>query len=167
MYNNCRVSSSHTISSPGVAQLVGRLVWELVVSPLFRDAKSEETREKRSICEYSRVCKTRKIDLTTYLTRTAKSSFSHSFYKNLISGCGPVGRALDLGSRRREFESPHSDQQKRLFSQEISRFSNFLYNFSVHRSRPDHILHFHIYPHSPNIYSSQIQQFRYLHVFSQ
>ena len=28
-----------------------------------------------------------------------------------ISGCGPVGRALDLGSRCREFESPHSDQK--------------------------------------------------------
>ena len=27
-----------------------------------------------------------------------------------VSGCGPVGRALDLGSRCREFESPHSDQ---------------------------------------------------------
>ena len=28
-----------------------------------------------------------------------------------VSGCGPVGRALDLGSRCREFESPHSDQK--------------------------------------------------------
>ena len=139
-------------SDPGVAQLVGRLVWELVVRPPSPYVKSEETREKRSICEHSRVCKTRKIGLTTYLTRTAKSSFSHSFYKNLISGCGPVGRALDLGSRRREFESPHSDQQKRLFSQEISRFSNFLYNFSVHRSWPNHILPFRIYPNSPNIF---------------
>ena len=34
-----------------------------------------------------------------------------AFSLNLISGCGPVGRALDLGSRRREFESPHSDQE--------------------------------------------------------
>ena len=31
---------------------------------------------------------------------------------SLLSGCGPVGRALDLGSRCREFESPHSDQKK-------------------------------------------------------
>lgn len=30
--------------------------------------------------------------------------------KNEITGCGPVGRALDLGSRSRAFESPHSDQ---------------------------------------------------------
>ena len=29
----------------------------------------------------------------------------------IVSGCGPVGRALDLGSRCREFESPHSDQK--------------------------------------------------------
>ena len=42
-----------------------------------------------------------------------------------ISGCGPVGRALDLGSRCREFESPHSDQLKRLISYEISRFLDF------------------------------------------
>ena len=28
-----------------------------------------------------------------------------------VSGCGPVGRALDLGSRCREFESPHSDHK--------------------------------------------------------
>ena len=96
-------------SDPGVAQLVGRLVWELVVRSPSPYVKSEETQEKRSICEHSRVCKTHKIGLTTYLTRTAKSSFSHTFYKSLISGCGPVGRALDLGSRRREFESPHSD----------------------------------------------------------
>ena len=30
-----------------------------------------------------------------------------------LSGCGPVGRALDLGSRCREFESPHSDHKSR------------------------------------------------------
>ena len=42
--------------------------------------------------------------------------------KNLISGCGPVGRALDLGSRRREFESPHSDHSIRLISYGVSRF---------------------------------------------
>ena len=45
--------------------------------------------------------------LTTVLTTTVRISFSAS---NSISGCGPVGRALDLGSRCREFESPHSDQ---------------------------------------------------------
>ena len=68
---------------PGVAQLVARLLWELVVRPPFPYAKSEETREKQSICEHFGVCKTHKIGLTTYLTRTAKSSFSHSFYKKL------------------------------------------------------------------------------------
>ena len=46
--------------------------------------------------------------LTTVLTTTVRISFSAS---NSISGCGPVGRALDLGSRCREFESPHSDQK--------------------------------------------------------
>ena len=49
--------------------------------------------------------------------------FSHHFWvaffqgivynRYSISGCGPVGRALDLGSRCREFESPHSDQRSR------------------------------------------------------
>ena len=47
--------------------------------------------------------------LTTVLTTTVRISFSAS---NSISGCGPVGRALDLGSRCREFESPHSDQNR-------------------------------------------------------
>ena len=46
--------------------------------------------------------------LTTVLTTTVRITFSAS---NSISGCGPVGRALDLGSRCREFESPHSDQK--------------------------------------------------------
>ena len=46
-----------------------------------------------------------------------------------VSGCGPVGRALDLGSRCREFESPHSDQTAEngiryslLFSSDAGRF---------------------------------------------
>ena len=45
--------------------------------------------------------------------------FPVAFFRNIIynvfsvSGCGPVGRALDLGSRCREFESPHSDQKRR------------------------------------------------------
>ena len=38
----------------------------------------------------------------------------------LISGCGPVGRALDLGSRCREFESPHSDQKRLILEQNQS-----------------------------------------------
>ena len=54
-----------------MAQLVGRLIWELVVRPPYPYAKSEETREKRSICEYLGVCEITKISLTTYLTRTA------------------------------------------------------------------------------------------------
>ena len=70
-------------SDPGVAQLVGRLVWVLVVRPPFPYVKSEKTQEKRSICEHLGVCKTHKISLTTYLTRTVKSSFSRSFYKEL------------------------------------------------------------------------------------
>ena len=41
--------SHHYPTYPGVAQLVARLLWELVVRPLSPDAKSEETRENRSI----------------------------------------------------------------------------------------------------------------------
>ena len=90
-------------SDPGVAQLVGRLVWVLVVSPLFCDAKSEEIREKRSICEYLGVCEITKISLTTYLTRTAKSSvFARLLQKTKYPGVAQlVGHLIwvqDAGS---------------------------------------------------------------------
>ena len=49
--------------------------------------------------------------MTTYLTTIGTEIFPRVISYNQISGCGPVGRALDLGSRRREFESPHSDQK--------------------------------------------------------
>ena len=49
--------------------------------------------------------------MTTYLTTIGTEIFLRVISNNQISGCGPVGRALDLGSRRREFESPHSDQK--------------------------------------------------------
>ena len=41
------------------------------------------------------------------------------------SGCGPVGRALDLGSRCREFESPHSDQRVSEINDFRDPFSSF------------------------------------------
>ena len=62
-----------------------------------------------------------------------------AFSFNLISGCGPVGRALDLGSRCWEFESPHSDQ-KRLISEQNQPFLLYFDGrlegmlFSAHRS---------------------------------
>ena len=49
--------------------------------------------------------------MTTYLTTIGTKIFLRAISNNQISGCGPVGRALDLGSRCREFESPHSDQK--------------------------------------------------------
>ena len=49
--------------------------------------------------------------MTTYLTTIGTRISKRSLFHKLITGCGPVGRALDLGSRRREFESPHSDQR--------------------------------------------------------
>ena len=49
--------------------------------------------------------------MTTYLTTIGTKIFLRAISNNQISGCGPVGRALDLGSRRREFESPHSDHK--------------------------------------------------------
>ena len=46
-----------------------------------------------------------------------------------MSGCGPVGRAPDLGSGCREFESPHSDQVRiiRTQSSKLEMCSDFLF----------------------------------------
>lgn len=64
-----------------------------------------------------------RIFLTTCLTTSRK-------FFILISGCGPVGRALDLGSRRREFESPHSDQKSGCFHTKTATFLAF-YDFNL------------------------------------
>ena len=53
--------------------------------------------------------------------------YSRNVYDTL-SGCGPVGRALDLGSRCREFESPHSDQIRTIIMIPcVSRLSSLFY----------------------------------------
>lgn len=49
------------------------------------------------------------------MTTDRKTFQSHEFraimVQNQISGCSEGGIALDLGSRDRAFESPHSDQK--------------------------------------------------------
>ena len=63
------------------------------------------------------------------MTTDRKIFQSHKFRaiidENQISGCSEGGIALDLGSRDRAFESPHSDQEKRLFSNENAVFLCF------------------------------------------
>ena len=63
--------------------------------------------------------------MTTYLTTIGTEIFPRVISYNQISGCGPVGRALDLGSRRREFESPHSDQKRLILEQNQSLLNLF------------------------------------------
>ena len=63
--------------------------------------------------------------MTTYLTTIGTRISKRSLFHKLITGCGPVGRALDLGSRRREFESPHSDHKNRCFRLKTAVFSNY------------------------------------------
>ena len=64
--------------------------------------------------------------MTTYLTTIGTRISKRSLFHKLITGCGPVGRALDLGSRRREFESPHSDHKNRCFRLKTAVFLTFL-----------------------------------------
>ena len=63
--------------------------------------------------------------MTTYLTTIGTRISKRSLFYKLITGCGPVGRALDLGSRRREFESPHSDHKNRCFQTKTAVFNTF------------------------------------------
>ena len=63
--------------------------------------------------------------MTTYLTTIGTRISKRSLFHKLITGCGPVGRALDLGSRRREFESPHSDHKNRCFQTKTAVFNTF------------------------------------------
>ena len=65
--------------------------------------------------------------MTTYLTTIGTRISKRSLFYKLITGCGPVGRALDLGSRRREFESPHSDHKNRCFRLKTAVFNTFMH----------------------------------------
>ena len=65
--------------------------------------------------------------MTTYLTTIGTRISKRSLFHKLITGCGPVGRALDLGSRRREFESPHSDHKNRCFQTKTAVFNTFMH----------------------------------------
>ena len=91
-----------------MAQLVGRLVWEL----------EHQNGSTAPNVGYSPV--TPKNTTITTVESSPKMwynfldhIFDHNehFSLNLISGCGPVGRALDLGSRDRGFKSRSPDQK--------------------------------------------------------
>ena len=77
--------------------------------------------------------------MTTYLTTIGMRISKRSLFHKLITGCGPVGRALDLGSRRREFESPHSDHKNRCFQTKTAVFNTFRHiSFEPSASRASH-----------------------------
>ena len=103
------------IEYPGVAQLVGRDIWEC--------RGGIRNRARRNA---AKPCDTGNSGFPSGCRKRHKSGFDHRndhrqknlwfspppWYhgRNWISGCSEVGIALDLGSRDRAFESPHSDQ---------------------------------------------------------
>ena len=110
-----RIHPHQIIPYPGIAKLVSRLLWECRDG--IRDRARRNAAKPCGACVYG-----------TFpgCWKRHKSGFDHRndhrqkylwfslppWYngKNWISGCSEVGIALDLGSRDRAFESPHSDQ---------------------------------------------------------
>ena len=108
------------IQYPGVAQLVARVVWERVRTPLPLRCAEPGKPHECWIIAYP-------LPLQFPANRSNDHMFDHNgdHMKKSISGCSAAGSVLDLGSRGPEFESRHSDQN----SPEINDFRGVLLFF--------------------------------------
>ena len=95
---------------PGVAQLVGRLLWDCEIG---NSSKIPYTSKKPLILRFFRFhifCKYAIIGLRPHSVPQLRNFCKNPSIKLNISGCGAVGSARHLGCRCRRFEPCHSDQ---------------------------------------------------------
>ena len=110
-----------------MAQLEARVVWEDATESLYRIFRITETLDitRFLIYDIGKMCRKNHF-WPLVLPQLEKSLTFILILKNLISGCSEGGIALDLGSRDRAFESPHSDQKTVIFYRKWLFFITFL-----------------------------------------